>query len=223
VTYSLVSLGARHGQGVVFFKCEGYQQEEKQLFRGSFKNGAYHGHGTLYWPGTDVINYVGRFKAGLRHGRGIEFNAQSHKIYQGAFRDDQREGRGEEFIDGRRCYKGEFGANTRHGFGWADMGEGVKYFGRYEHGAMGGVGILCQSNGDRFEGMMFNNKPDGLGSFYQTDSVLHGTFQGWRRLKEADKAFSALPDDMPDQSNQVKMFDRFYWSLLIDVFSEHVC
>jgi hypothetical protein len=30
-------------------------------------------------------------------------------------------------------------------------------------------GIYAHPNGDRFEGTFFNNKPDGLGSFYAYD------------------------------------------------------
>ena len=67
----------------MYFKPEGYEMVEKQLFRGSFKNDRYHGHGTLYWPGQDNIQYIGRFKAGLKHGRGIEFDENGRKIYQG--------------------------------------------------------------------------------------------------------------------------------------------
>jgi hypothetical protein len=75
--------GKRHNQGVLYFKPEGYEMVEKQLYRGSFKNDRYHGHGTLYWPGQDSIQYIGRFKAGLKHGRGIEFDEHGRKIYQG--------------------------------------------------------------------------------------------------------------------------------------------
>ncbi len=88
------SLGQRHGTGVVYFKPEGYQQAERQLYRGSFKHGLYHGHGVLYHPGSEAIAYTGRFKEGLRHGRGIEFDERGQKIYNGNFRDDKREGYG---------------------------------------------------------------------------------------------------------------------------------
>ena len=48
--------GKRHNQGVLYFKPEGYETTEKQLYRGSFKNDMYHGHGTLYWPGMLFVN-----------------------------------------------------------------------------------------------------------------------------------------------------------------------
>jgi hypothetical protein len=80
---NLHAKGKRNNQGVLYFKPEGYETVEKQLYRGSFKNDRYHGHGTLYWPGQDSIQYIGRFKAGAKHGRGIEFDEQGRKIFQG--------------------------------------------------------------------------------------------------------------------------------------------
>ena len=79
----LLLIGKRFNQGVLYFKPEGYEMTEKQLYRGSFKNDLYHGHGTLYWPGSENIQYIGRFKGGMKHGRGIEFDELGHKIYQG--------------------------------------------------------------------------------------------------------------------------------------------
>jgi hypothetical protein len=86
-----VCVGCRTGQGSLFFKAEGYLSEERLLYKGSFKSDAFHGHGTLYWPGTEIVQYTGRFKMGCRNGRGIEFDSSGVKIYHGTFRDNLRE------------------------------------------------------------------------------------------------------------------------------------
>jgi len=137
--------GKRCSQGVLFYKPEGYEMQEMQLYRGTFKNDLYHGHGTLYWPGTETVQYIGRFKDGLRHGRGLYFDERGCKQYHGMFKEDQREGRGIEFSDSGEfiCYKGEFCRNQRHGFGVAYYPEKSKFFGRFEMGAMSGIGQLC--------------------------------------------------------------------------------
>jgi hypothetical protein len=200
--------GYRYGQGVIFYKPEGYLCEEKQLYRGSFKNNVYHGHGTLYYPGTDTIAYIGRFKEGLRHGRGIEFELSGKKIYQGTFREDKREGKGDEYIDDFKVYRGEFSNNVRHGFGIAYFSENAYYFGRYENGLMTGIGINCLSNGDRFEGMFINNKPDGQGSYYEKDPYTanfvgqHAIFQLGRKIKDLNVPFTPTVADLPDDSNK---------------------
>ena len=192
----------------MFFKPEGYQVEEKALYRGTFKNNLYHGHGTLYWPGTDNAAYVGRFKAGLKHGRGIEFDKNGIKIYQGTFRDDKREGRGEEYAEGVRVYRGEFSDNARHGFGVAYPGDNARYFGRYENNTMSGVGIYCHPNGDRVEGMFYNDKLDGPTTFYERDTntgqmhASHFIWQGGKKGKEINSAFVPTAADLPDYSNQ---------------------
>lgn len=201
--------GQRHGQGTVYAKPEGYEKEEKQLYRGSFKNGLFHGHGTLYWPGKDTYRYIGRFKGGVRHGRGIEFDNLGVKIYKGTFRDDKREGRGEEFYERMCVYKGEFSNNVRHGFGVGFYGDGGKYYGRYENGVFSGIGIYVHGdgNGSRYEGVFFNGKCDGVGSSYRKDQngVVHATHALWqanRVVKEGGSAFAPTVADLPDDSGQ---------------------
>jgi hypothetical protein len=89
--------GRRTRQGTLYLKAEGYHEKEHILYTGSWKEDAYDGNGTEYWPGTDTLRYVGRFKAGNRRGRGVEMDTHGRKVYSGGFRENLREGRGEEF------------------------------------------------------------------------------------------------------------------------------
>lgn len=218
--------GNRSGQGVLFFKPEGYTMEEKQLYRGSFKSNLFHGHGNLYWPGTDQVRYTGRFRNGIKNGRGIDFDQNGKKVYQGSFRDDMREGRGEEFIDGQFVYKGEFANNRRHGFGAIYFGGGGGYFGRIEDNNMSGLGVYCHANGDRFEGMFFNNRPDGLGSFYEHNmttreviKVTHAQWQTGRPIKDLQEKFAPTAADLPDDSSQ-NMFSLMMNKNLLDSYNQ---
>lgn len=202
--------GERHGTGVIYYKPEGYMMEEKQLYRGSFKHNLYHGHGVLYYPGTEVISYTGRFKEGLKHGRGLEFNLQGQKVYHGTFRDDKREGHGEEYGEHLfLTYRGEFSNGARHGFGAAYFPEHSRYFGRFENNLMSGVGIYVHPDQSRFEGMFFNNKPDGPGSYYEKDHFTghfngsHALWQGGKKVKETNTPFLPTYADLPDDTSKV--------------------
>jgi hypothetical protein len=208
--------GKRNGQGVLYFKPEGYTAQERVIYRGGFKLDQYNGRGTLYWPLSDQIQYVGRFKAGLKHGRGVEFDEQGKKVYQGTYREGKREGRGDEFVDNIRTYKGEVFNNSRHGFGIAYM-DSYRYVGRFENGQMCGVGVLSCPNGERYEGMFFGNKLNGPGSHYKpvmtstkagpdgssaTPGTIvvatHANYINGKAEKELNTRFIPKPVDMPD-------------------------
>lgn len=92
------------------------------------------------------------------------------KTHIGIFRDDEREGRGEEYEDGQLAYKGEFLQGKRHGFGIAFFAEGHRFIGKFINDEMEGVGVYCHPNGDRFEGYFHKNKPEGIGSYYKAIS-----------------------------------------------------
>lgn len=78
------------------------------------------------------------------------------------------------------------------------------YCGRFLEGAMSGIGIYVQPNGDLFEGHFYNNKPDGPGSRYTFDASTKeystGTHAVWdkgRISKETSESFIAAQDDLP--------------------------
>lgn len=201
--------GQRSGSGTLYYKPEGYKSEEHVLYVGSFKNGLYSGYGVLFWPGSDKHRYAGRFKMGQMHGRGISFDENGERVYQGSFRENCREGRGEEFEGGVRVYKGEFSKGLRHGFGICYFGDEHIFMGRFEQGAMAGVGIYKHQNGDRFEGTFYNNKPDGQGSFYklsdphsqhnnQQPQQQHGMWSMGRLIKDLTTPFVPTSADLPD-------------------------
>lgn len=202
------SYGKRSGRGTLYYKPEGYLSEEKLYFRGNFKNGVYHGQGTLYWPGSTAMKYSGRFKDGLMHGRGCLFNEKGQKIYVGTLRSDERDGHGETYenVDGDyfMTYKGEFSGNKMHGFGVAHFSEGHNFAGRFENNLKAGIGVYSYPNGDRFEGMFFNDKPDGQGSYYSKGkdgkmTAQHYTWQAGRKMKETPETpFVPYRADMPE-------------------------
>lgn len=140
---------------------------ERLVYRGGWKANLQHGQGTLFWdvsaekegaePGSaeGVIRFVGRFRRGLLHGRGTEFNERGEKIYVGTFREGKKEGKGVEYTtewsglsvgakpssggigqavasgehNSTVIYRGEYASDQRHGFGVAYFPEGHRYLG----------------------------------------------------------------------------------------------
>ena len=161
-------------------------------------------------PGhVDKMKYVGRFRAGLKHGRGTEFSEEGKILYQGNFRHDRRDGFGTENVvdeDGDCMYKGDFYNGQRHGFGFATLAKGHVYIGGWKDGAMCGVGIYIHPNGDRFEGMFFENKPEGPGTHYEmgadldTLSAVHSLYESGIPVKRLSGTFEANPQDLPSIS-----------------------
>lgn len=75
----------KSGQGVFNYK-------NGETFEGWFDNDQRHGQGLHKYPNGDY--YKGNFMRDKRHGYGIHFNASTHEIYDGSWRDDERNGEG---------------------------------------------------------------------------------------------------------------------------------
>lgn len=54
-------------------------------YEGSFKNGKYHGNGTLYYDSGENIRYAGEFKNGKYHGNGVLYNEDGSIRKKGKF------------------------------------------------------------------------------------------------------------------------------------------
>ena len=87
--------GKKTRVGTLYYKKPGYHEESHLMYNGSWKDDKYDGNGTLYHPGTDTVSYVGRFKRGMKQGRGIDFDKHGKQVYVGSFRDNLRDGHGE--------------------------------------------------------------------------------------------------------------------------------
>jgi hypothetical protein len=82
-----------------YLKPEGYLAAEYLHYEGVLKDNNYNGHGILYWEGSCIKKFMGRFRNGSLHGRGIEYNMKGDKIYQGSWVYGTKHGRGIEYED----------------------------------------------------------------------------------------------------------------------------
>ena len=139
------------------FTQNDFQKEEsknKQIFKGTYKNGKYHGDRCrLIYP--DGFIYEGSFREGLRHGTGVLFNNSKLYKYQGGWTNDKKDGKCIEIIDGE------------------------KFEGLYKNGIREGKCIITYSNKDKFIGNLVNGKKEGYGEqfYFKTNTTYKGEFK----------------------------------------------
>jgi len=114
-----------HGENGTLCKQCGYKYE------GNFKHGLFHGYGFETEISIAGGIYEGDFVSGYRQGygsysirktKGKEFRDCNDAnladyIYKGRWNNNQKQGEGEEIIQGKELYKGQFHMNERHGYG----------------------------------------------------------------------------------------------------------
>lgn len=89
---------------------------------------------------ADGEKYVGEFKQGQYHGKGMM-----------------------TYTDGEK-YIGEYLEGTRHGQGTYVFANGDKYIGEYKNGTRHGQGVYTSTDGKRYVGSFDNGIPDGHGA-----------------------------------------------------------
>ncbi|HZG56369.1 stalk domain-containing protein [Paenibacillus sp.] len=107
--------GLRSGTGTEYSVTNASTGASVVLYRGPFRNDAYHGEGALYYP-SGYVRYRGRFENGLMHGVGRLFydwrNAgvgTTGTWYEGTFKRGAKHGYGKLYdTSGRLVYEGEF-------------------------------------------------------------------------------------------------------------------
>ena len=86
-----------------------------ERYKGSYKNGLKHGHGT--WTHPDGDKYRGKFKSGFKRGNGV-YKFKNGEEYRGHFKRDQQHGLGQYKYNNGEIFKGEFKNNIRDGQGF---------------------------------------------------------------------------------------------------------
>ncbi|WP_234995063.1 C13 family peptidase [Microbulbifer donghaiensis] len=175
--------------------CEPVQSAENttlpdgSVYSGSFKNGLFHGQGSLRWP--DGRHYQGEFARGRMAGRG-RFDYGDGCVYEGEFLDGQLSGHGRyacaegvwegEFQRGdllkgsvawteAGSYEGEFLDLMPHGQGHQVTTEGAHYEGTFADGYIV-QGSYRDGQGYRYRGGFEYSVYAGAGELTQPDGTI---------------------------------------------------
>ena len=132
--------GVRHN-------CFGSINYEKGNYTGEWKNGRFHGKGSI---ASRDLNCFGNFKEGSMNGQATCTNLNGNK-YIGEYKDNKMHGQG-TFT---------WGKDTQ----W----EGDKYIGEYKDSIKNGQGTYIHSNGDKYIGEFKDDKRHGQGTLTSAD------------------------------------------------------
>lgn len=128
--------------------CKVYDPELQSTYSGGCKDGLAEGAGEA----RGSAHYVGAFRAGLKHGKGVKTWPGGDR-YEGDFVDDRREGTGmyswgqASPWSGQR-YSGDYVGDRRHGQGTYEWPGGDRYTGAFENDRMTGAptkGMLARA------------------------------------------------------------------------------
>ena len=151
-------------------------------YEGEFKNGLFHGWGTLYYRNGD--KYEGNFRNDEKCGSGT-FVYHNGDRYEGEFKNNVKEGRGKLFFHNGDRYVGGFGGDRMSGKGTLLYKSGNKYTGDFLDGRKSGNGSFSFTNGDRYEGEFKDDRREGRGTYVFNNGAKYiGQFQAGRRHGE---------------------------------------
>jgi hypothetical protein len=138
----------------------------KNLYRGSFKEGKYHGNGKLeeMLTVTTRAYYDGNWDMGIRSGRGTYWNGEGN-LYIGQWRNDKREGQGSYFFGVK-----DWTPNKYSEF-W--LSENVEnYTGGFQNDLYHGQGTYRWPDGQKYVGEFFANDKHGPGTFHYSRGTI---------------------------------------------------
>lgn len=173
--------------------------EKKILaFEGHFETYTFSGKGTLYYQGLNQVKYTGYFKEGYFHGEGTLVDADGEIMYEGMFDMGYFEGVGRlcKGLPENMFYEGEFQRGKIQGKGkmFESDGKTLRSEGQYEQGELveGFIRIFDKkTNRLVYEGGIKNGKYEGQGTLYtHTNQVTEkGLFRDGRLLEGHKKQF----------------------------------
>lgn len=140
---------------------------------GEYKNGKPHGKGIMYYGSNSKLkSYEGDWVYGNREGKGTLIWNSGHR-YVGDWKNDHREGYGVQYYSDGEIYEGNWLDDKRHGNGKityssVDSANRKSYEGDWYNDIRQGIGTMIWNNGDKYVGSWKNGSRYGKGIQYYT-------------------------------------------------------
>eukprot|EP00747_Dinoflagellata_sp_TGD_P206703 gnl/TRDRNA2_/TRDRNA2_80380_c0_seq1.p1 gnl/TRDRNA2_/TRDRNA2_80380_c0~~gnl/TRDRNA2_/TRDRNA2_80380_c0_seq1.p1 ORF type:complete len:347 (-),score=78.26 gnl/TRDRNA2_/TRDRNA2_80380_c0_seq1:107-1147(-) len=159
----------KHGLGVLTYP-------DGSFFEGQFVMDNIDGKGKMTYPDGDY--YIGEWRKGRADGAGAyDQRTRGGFRYEGFWKNDRREGYGEETLMDGSKYQGEWKKGMRSGLGRLSMPDGTVHQGQFRQNFLQGVGTTYFTNGDRYSGRFRKNLRSGKGKWTWSDgSTFIGNF-----------------------------------------------
>ena len=110
----------------------------------NIQTGNLEGKGVFIW--NNGIKYIGKWKEGNMHGKGILFDKNNKLIFQGNYFNNKKYGKGKFIIKENEYYEGEFFDDKMEGKGCYHYENGDTWEGYFKNNYKNGVGIMTYHN-----------------------------------------------------------------------------
>lgn len=137
------------------------------FYEGQIIKGIIEGNGLFYSQEKKML-YQGQFKNNLFEGKGEQnFENFGNEItYEGMFKKGKREGKGKILYGDGNMYEGEFFDDKFNGDGTFKWKDGRIYKGKWKDNQMNGKGIFKWDNNTFYEGDYIDNRREGFGFYH---------------------------------------------------------
>ena len=137
-----------------------YYENGNLRYEGGLINGNFEGNGKYIYE--DGEYYIGQWKNGLKHGKGILYNKNGNIIYEGDYVNGKKEGNGKFILESGEYYIGQFKDDAFNGKGKLYYKNGkVIYDGDFVNQKREGYGKYYYGTGEYYEGQWKNNLKNG--------------------------------------------------------------
>lgn len=142
------------------------------FYEGTFKEGIIHGYGKYSYQN---YMYIGNWKNELKEGYGEEFY-ENGLNFKGYYSNDKKNGKGKLMWPNGRAYEGNFIDSVIHGIGKMIWPENKISIANWNKGVIDGITVFYWVDDQRYIGDYSSFQKNGFGIFYGNKEKYQGTW-----------------------------------------------